>query len=87
MSGYVKVINDQCMDLPNCPVCGYITDLVEVVIKRTKKSGGGRWSGYALRCLNSIDPNGLRRLQQPNKPLCTFNMPLTYQPATTKKAG
>lgn len=76
----IQVLNEQCNSLPRCPVCGYITDLVVIEVKRTKKAGGGQWTGYFLRCLNSIDPDGLRRLQQPGVPLCTFVVPMTFQP-------
>lgn len=80
----VRVINDQCRSLPRCPVCGYITDLVEVVIRRAKKpgggAGGGRWVSYVLRCLNSVDPDGLRRARDPDRALCSFSIPMTFEP-------
>lgn len=76
----LRIINDQAQDLPGCPVCGGLTNLDKIIIERTKQAGGGQWISYILRCLNSVDPHGLRRLKAPDAVLCSFAVPMTLQP-------
>lgn len=61
-------------------MCGYLTNLDEIVIGRTTEAGGGRWVGYVLRCVNSVDPHGMRSLKEPGKPPCSFAVPMTLEP-------
>lgn len=75
----LTIINDQCESLPHCPACGGLTNLDQIVIERTAAAGSGRWVAYVLRCLDSVDPNRLRRNPDP---LCTFAIPMTLQPTT-----
>ncbi len=63
----LTIINDQCESLPGCPVCGYVTNLDEIVVKRTAAAGGGRWVTYVLRCLNSVDPPGSAQDREPGQ--------------------
>jgi hypothetical protein len=80
--GTLTIINNRCQSLPSCPVCGSITNLDQVVINRTAEAGGGRWVAYVLRCVNSVDhdvPHGVRRLKNPDAPLCAFAVPMTLQ--------
>ncbi len=76
-NGMITIVNDRCESLPSCPACGYITNLDEIVVKRTAAAGGGRWVGYILRCAKSVDPHGLRRLEDPDTRPCAFAVPLT----------
>lgn len=74
----LKIINEQAASLPTCPVCGDITNLDEIIIRAAAPLRGA-WRGYVLRCINSTDPHGLRRQKNPDKPLCTFAVPMTYE--------
>jgi hypothetical protein len=49
----VQIINGQCYSLPCCPLCGGLTNLEEITIRRV---GGGGWSAFVLRCARTVDP-------------------------------
>lgn len=79
----LRIINEQCQSLPECPVCGNITSLDEIRIERVEAFGGGEWVGWILRCVSSASSHLFRRTRQPG-PLCTFAVPVTLQERVEK---